>query len=179
VLRIRGLSRPDEPGAYASHEDRLRVGNIMARVRMIVAFDHARRLGALVVGTENKTEHYLGYYTRFGDEASDLEPIRSLYKGEVVALARWLSVPESVLSATPTAGLWQGQTDEGELGFSYALADEVLQARVEPGHGRGREPAPGIAPDQLAALEAWLARVEFKHHLPYIGPEPVLNSGRP
>lgn len=73
--------------------DRLRLGNIMARVRMMYLFDLAKQLGALVCGTENKTEYYLGYFTRFGDEASDLEPIRSLYKTQVWELARALNLP--------------------------------------------------------------------------------------
>ncbi|MEK7102090.1 MAG: NAD(+) synthase, partial [Patescibacteria group bacterium] len=78
------------------------------------------------MGTENKTEHLLGYFTRFGDEASDIEPLRNLYKTQVYALAKELGIPEPILTKAPTAGLWEGQTDEGEFGFTYKEADKIL-----------------------------------------------------
>ncbi len=104
----------------------LRVGNLMARIRMILLYDLAKASNALVCGTENKSEYLLGYFTRFGDEASDLEPIRNLYKTEVMELAKELGVPEKIIKKAPTAGLWTGQTDEKELGFSYQACDPVL-----------------------------------------------------
>lgn len=104
----------------------VRKGNIMARVRMIFIYDMAKKMNALVVGTENKSEHYLGYYTRFGDEASDIEPLRELYKTQVYQLATYLNVPDVILKKAPSAGLWNGQTDEGEFGFGYQEADEIL-----------------------------------------------------
>ena len=104
----------------------LRTGNIMARSRMMVLFDQAKKHGALVVGTENKTENVLGYFTRFGDSASDLEPIANLYKTDVRQLARDLKLPEEIVNKPPSAGLWAGQTDETEFGFSYDQADELL-----------------------------------------------------
>lgn len=91
--------------------DNVRRGNIMARVRMIYLFDQAKKRNGLVVGTENKTEHVLGYYTRFGDNASDVEPIIGLYKTEVIALANYLKIPQSILAKKPSADLWPGQTD--------------------------------------------------------------------
>jgi NAD+ synthase len=106
--------------------DPFRLGNAMARARMISAFDYAKKLNALVCGTENKTEHLLGYFTRFGDEASDIEPIAHIYKTHIFELAEHLGVPSNILEAKPTAGLWDGQTDEGEFGFNYKEADEVL-----------------------------------------------------
>lgn len=106
--------------------DHIRKGNSMARTRMILLYDYAKKLDALVCGTENKTEELLGYFTRFGDEASDIEPIRHLYKTQVYQLARQLGVPEIILNRKPTAGLWEGQTDEGEFGFTYEEADNVL-----------------------------------------------------
>jgi len=106
--------------------NKIRIGNIMARVRMIILYDFAKKLHGLVCGTENKTEHLLGYFTRFGDAASDIEPIQHLYKTQVYKLAQYLNIPNSILNQTPTAGLWHGQTDEGELGFTYKEADEVL-----------------------------------------------------
>ena len=114
-------------------KDKVRLGNILARVRMICLFDQAKKLTALVVGTENKSEKMLGYFTRFGDEASDLEPIIHLYKTEVVKLAEELGVPEKIIKAAPTAGLWPGQTDEAELGMTYEQIDARLkQGKIKP-----------------------------------------------
>ncbi len=106
--------------------DNLRRGNIMARMRMILLYDLSKKYKALVVGTENKTESLLGYYTRFGDEASDIEPIIDLYKTQVKQLAKYLQIPEKIINQAPTAGMWKGQTDEGELGFTYEDADKIL-----------------------------------------------------
>ncbi len=111
--------------------DPFRLGNVMARTRMIVAFDYSKKLGALVCGTENKTEHPLGYYTRYGDEESDIEPIAHIFKTHVYDLAEYLGVHENILEVKPTAGLWEGQTDEGEFGFSYEEADEVLSRHFD------------------------------------------------
>lgn len=104
----------------------IRRGNVMARVRMITLFDVAKKHNALVVGTENKSEHLLGYFTRFGDEASDIEPLRHLYKTHVYQLASHLDVAKEVIAKHPSADLWSGQTDEKEMGFSYKEADQVL-----------------------------------------------------
>ncbi len=135
-------------------------GNIMARVRMIILFDLAKKNNALVVGTENKTEHLLGYFTRFGDAASDIEPIVHLYKTQVYQLAKYLGVPEKIIRQKPTAGLWPRQTDEGEFGFTYEEADEVLHLyhdkKISP---FGRKNAEKI----LALMKA----NAFKHEVPY------------
>ena len=101
-------------------------GNIMARQRMIVQYAIARKLGGLVVGTENLSEYYLGYFTLYGDQACDISPISGLFKTQVRELAEYLKVPKSFVEKTPSAGLWQGQTDEGEFGFTYKDADEIL-----------------------------------------------------
>ena len=103
-----------------------RRGNKMARERMTILFDQAKRLNALVLGTSNKTEILLGYSTVFGDNASSLNPLGDLYKHQVWQLGRHLGLPEQVVRKAPSADLWPGQTDEDDLGFSYALADEVL-----------------------------------------------------
>ena len=112
-------------------DDQLRLGNIMARVRMICLYDLAKQLDALVCGTENKSEKYLGYFTRFGDEASDIEPIMHLYKTEVYELAKHLGIPGAIVAKPPSADLWSEQTDERELGFSYKEADQVLHVLEE------------------------------------------------
>src|SRR5512143_1782981 len=103
-----GLSLAGQAGDEPPNDEtaQVRLGNIMARTRMVLLFDYARGRSALVLGTENKSEHYLGYYTRFGDEASDIEPLRNLYKTEIYQLAEYLDVPEEIREAAPTAGLW-------------------------------------------------------------------------
>jgi NAD+ synthase len=103
-----------------------RRGNKMARERMTILFDQAKKLDALVLGTSNKTEILLGYSTVFGDNASSLNPLGDLYKCQVWEFSRHLGLPSQVIDKAPSADLWPGQTDEGELGFSYELADEVL-----------------------------------------------------
>lgn len=110
---------------YVTDNDR-RSGNVMARMRMIVIYDHSELFGGLVMGTSNKTETLLGYTTQFGDNAAALQPIADLYKAQVRQLARAMSVPEHIIAKAPSADLWQGQTDEGELGFTYDEADMIL-----------------------------------------------------
>lgn len=105
---------------------KIRAGNIMSRVRMIILFDLAKKHQALVCGTENKSEHLLGYFTRFGDGASDIEPIRHLYKTQIYQIAKYLEVPKEIINQKPSAGLWKNQTDEGQFGFTYKEADQVL-----------------------------------------------------
>lgn len=102
-------------------------GNIMARQRMIIQYAVARKLNGLVVGTENLSEYYLGYFTLFGDQACDISPIAGLWKTQVLELAKNLGVPQWILDRAPSAGLWDGQTDEAELGFSYKDADQIMQ----------------------------------------------------
>jgi len=112
--------------AIISNENKVRLGNIMARVRMTILYDLAKKNHMLVSGTEDKSEFLLGYFTRFGDEASDMEVIRNLYKTQVYRLAKYLGVPESITNQKPSSGLWLGHTAEDELGFSYQEADTVL-----------------------------------------------------
>lgn len=104
----------------------LRRGNVMARVRMVVLYDQSAAFGGLVVGTGNKTEALLGYTTLYGDSACAFNPLGDLYKTQVRQLARALALPESVQVKAPSAELWDGQTDEGELGFTYAEVDRLL-----------------------------------------------------
>ncbi|GAF84484.1 unnamed protein product, partial [marine sediment metagenome] len=111
----------------------LRKGNIMARVRMIITYDLAKKHAALVCGAENKSEYLLGYYTRFGDEACDLSPIKHLYKTQVYQLAEYLDVPKEIINQPPSAGFWPGQTDEKEFGFTYKQADQILYLYFEKG----------------------------------------------
>jgi NAD+ synthase len=109
----------------------IRKGNIMARVRMIVAYDQSEAFKGLVVGTGNKTEILLGYTTLYGDSACALNPIGDLYKTQVRQLARTLEIPELIIAKPPSADLWAGQTDEGELGFTYEEVDKLLYLIVD------------------------------------------------
>lgn len=108
-----------------------RKGNIMARERMIVLFDQSEEFKGLVVGTGNKTEILLGYSTWYGDAACSLNPLGDLYKAQVRQLAQSMGVPQSILKKAPSADLWQGQTDEGELGFTYDQADRLLYLLID------------------------------------------------
>lgn len=146
--------------------DQIRVGNIMARVRMIVLYDLAKKYNALVCGTENKSEYYLAYFTRFGDEASDFEPIRHLYKTQVYELAKYLGVPKEVIEQKPTAGLWQGQTDEDEFGFSYKDADQVLYYYFERKLSIPEIEKKGFR--NAKKIIDWTKQNSYKHHVPYI-----------
>ncbi len=109
----------------------LRRGNKMARERMAIIYDHAKAWEALVVGTGNKTEYLLGYTTLWGDMGCDLRPLGGLYKTQVRQLAHHLGVPEQIIHKPPTAGLWPGQTDEGEMGITYKEADQILYRLID------------------------------------------------
>jgi NAD+ synthase len=109
----------------------VRKGNIMARQRMIVLYDQSVAWGGLVMGTSNKTEFLLGYSTIYGDSGVALHPIADLYKYQVRQLARALGVPKPLIDKAPSADLWEGQTDESELGFTYEDADTVLYLLVD------------------------------------------------
>lgn len=111
--------------------DKLRRGNFIARVRMCILFDKSSELSALVLGTSNKTELLLGYGTIYGDMASAINPLGDLYKTQIRILAKEIGVPERIISKPPTADLWVGQTDEGELGITYEEADDILYNLIE------------------------------------------------
>lgn len=109
------------------HLSKIDLGNKMVRERMSILYYYARKLKGLVVGTSNKSEILLGYFTLHGDGAWDLAPLAHLYKTEVIRLAKHLGLPQEIINQKPTAGLWPGQTDEAELGFTYSQADKILK----------------------------------------------------
>ncbi|MDZ4228517.1 MAG: NAD+ synthase [Candidatus Levybacteria bacterium] len=146
-------------------EDKIRLGNIMARIRMIMLYDFAKKNNALVLGTEDKSEFYLGYYTRFGDEASDIEPIRHLYKTQVYQLAKYLGVPKEIINQKSSPDLWLGQTAENELGFSYKEADRVLYLYFEQKNRLSEIISKGL-PNAKQIID-WTSKNSFKHKLPY------------
>jgi NAD+ synthase len=109
-------------------DSRYLLGNLMARIRMAVLYYHANRDHTIVCGTSNRSEYMLGYCTKFGDNAADLQPLLHLYKTEVYNYAQELGIPESIITKAPSAGLWEGQSDEEEIGLSYAEIDHSLQS---------------------------------------------------
>ena len=109
----------------------LRMGNKMARERMSILYDYSSKENALVIGTSNKTEIYLGYSTQFGDSACAFNPIGDLYKTNVWELSRYLNIPKELIEKKPSADLWEGQTDEQEMGLTYKEADQVLYRMLE------------------------------------------------
>ncbi|MBA3869562.1 MAG: NAD+ synthase [Anaerolineae bacterium] len=109
----------------------LRKGNIMARLRMVTLYDQSVAFGGLVMGTSNKTEFLLGYSTIYGDSGVALHPLADLYKAQVRQLSRAMGVPQPIIDKAPSADLWEGQTDEGELGYTYANVDQVLFLLVD------------------------------------------------
>jgi NAD+ synthase len=108
-----------------------RKGNVMARARMIVLYDQSVAFGGLAMGTSNKTEMLLGYTTLFGDSAAAIQPLGDLYKNQIRQLSRAMGVPGSVIHKPPSADLWEGQTDEGELGYTYDAVDQLLYLLVD------------------------------------------------
>jgi len=110
--------------------DKLTLGNIMARTRMVILYMYSNKYNGIVVGTTNKTEAKIGYYTKYGDGAVDVEPIADLYKTEVRTIAKELEVPQAIINKAPSAGLWDGQTDESELGITYKELDSFFMDKT-------------------------------------------------
>jgi NAD+ synthase len=146
----------------------LRLGNVMARARMIVLFDQSADLDALVLGTSNKTELLLGYGTLHGDLASAINPIGDLYKTQLRALARHLDVPRSIQDKPPSADLWPDQSDEEELGFSYDEVDRLLALLVDARVGRDEVIRRGFSAEMVERVTHLIVRSQFKRMPPVI-----------
>ena len=145
-----------------------RKGNIMARSRMIVLYDQSEAFGGLVVGTSNKTEILLGYSTIFGDSASALNPIGDLYKTQVRQLSRAMGVPSEVIDKPPSADLWADQTDEKELGFTYADADELFYLLIDQRYSVQECVAAGFDEAFVNAVVKRVRQNQFKRMMPPI-----------
>jgi NAD+ synthase len=145
-----------------------RAGNVMARARMIVLYDRSAAEGGLVIGTGNKTEILLGYSTLYGDSASALNPLGDLYKTQVRQLARDLGVPPAIVDKPPSADLWANQTDEGELGFTYARVDQLLYLLVDQRYRPEECVAAGFDAAFVAQVLERIRRNQFKRMLPLI-----------
>jgi NAD+ synthase len=147
-------------------ETRVRRGNVMARLRMIVLYDRSAAFDGLVIGTSNKTEALLGYGTLHGDMAAAIQPIGDLYKSQLRAVAEALGVPAPILDKPPSADLWPGQTDEAELGASYDDLDRILYALVDRRWTQERCVRAGLDARLVERVASTVARMEYKRQLP-------------
>jgi NAD+ synthase len=148
--------------------DRVRQGNVMARMRMILLYDQSVEFDALVVGTSNKTEILLGYTTLYGDNACALNPIGDLYKTQIWQLAGAMQVPDEIVNKAPSADLWVGQTDEGELGFTYANVDRLLYLLIDQRYSPQACVEAGFEEDFVRTVVRRIQRTQFKRMLPPI-----------
>ncbi len=148
------------------HGDAKRRGNVMARERMLILYDQSEEFHALVIGTSNKTEALLGYTTQFGDNAAALHPLGDLYKTQVWQLAEAMGVPPNIVKKAPSADLWAGQTDEGELGFTYATADQILYLLVDERRRPEEIVAMGFDERVIREIERRIQRNHFKRVMP-------------
>ncbi|MEX2189357.1 MAG: NAD+ synthase [Bacteroidota bacterium] len=148
--------------------DNMRRGNVMARARMIVLYDQSAKEQALVVGTSNKTEIMLGYGTLHGDMASALNPIGDLYKTQVWQLAEAMGTPESIVQKKPSADLWKGQTDEGEMGFSYKDVDRLLYYMIDERRKDEELVKLGFSRAFIDRVRTMIRKSQFKRRPPII-----------
>lgn len=145
--------------------DARRRGNVMARTRMVVLFDQSAKLDALPIGTGNKTERLLGYFTWHADDTPPLNPLGDLFKTQVWELARYLGVPAALIDKAPSADLEADQTDEGDLGITYARADAVL-AQLLLGYADAQLVERGFSPEEVRLVRRRVDGTHWKRHLP-------------
>ena len=172
-LGVRTVDMPitDSIDAYFARcpgASQLRLANKCARERMTVLYDQSAAFGALVVGTSNKSELLLGYGTQFGDMASAINPVGDLYKTQLTQLAAHLDVPKTILEKAPTGDLWIGQTDEGELGFSYAEVDRLLVLMVDRRWRPSELIRAGFAAGFVDRVATMVRRNHYKRRMPVI-----------
>lgn len=170
---MRAITASIEPMLRAYEElnpnmDNLRKGNFSSRMRMSTLFDISARENALVLGTSNKSELMLGYGTLYGDLSSAINPIGDLYKSEIYELARYLGVTRSIIDKAPSADLWDGQSDEDDLGYTYAQLDEALKLYVEDRLSKEEIISRGIDSKMLDMIVGRIFRNHFKRKMPVI-----------
>ncbi len=150
---------------------KVRVGNKMARERMSILFDQAQLLGRMVLGTSNRTEICLGYSTWYGDSACSVNPLGELYKTEVRQISRLLNLPDSILAKAPSAELWEGQTDEGEIGVPYEVLDRLLERLVDDKvTSMSQLESEGFETTQISHVVSMINRTSYKRNLPVVAP---------
>jgi len=157
---LRGKKSRDRSFEY------LRRGNKMARERMAILYDWALSLKGIVLGTSNKTELVMGYFTKYGDGGVDLEPLGDLYKTQVRQLAKYLGVPEAIIKKVPSAGLWPGQTDEGEMGISYDELDRILYYMFDKKYNDKKLLILGFSRKNIERVRNFVKNSEHKRRLP-------------
>jgi NAD+ synthase len=148
--------------------DALRRGNVMARMRMIVLYDLSAREKALVIGTSNKTEILVGYGTQHGDLASAINPLGDLYKSQIWQLAEAIGVPKPVVEKAPSADLWEGQTDEKEMGVTYAKLDALLYEMIDERHSDEELVKMGFDASLIKRIRVMIQKNQFKRRPPVI-----------
>jgi NAD+ synthase len=154
--------------AMVPETDKVRRGNVMARMRMVTWYDQSADFKGLVLGTSNKSEILLGYTTHYGDNASALNPNGDLYKTQLRQLARAVGVPDVILNKPPSADLWIGQTSEGELGFTYEEVDKLLYLLVDRRYSPDECIAAGFKADLVNGVIERVRRNQFKRMLPLV-----------
>lgn len=168
IVGIGPIAASMEKRVKASEADLVAYGNLRARARMAVTYFVANTEGRVVMGTGNKSEIAIGYFSKYGDAGVDFQPIGDLYKTQVREMARHLGLPEAIVAKTPTAGLWPGQTDEGELGISYGELDRVLlgiELQIEP---EAIAEKAGVPLERVRHVEALVAASVHKRKMPLI-----------
>jgi NAD+ synthase len=173
TLGVATLEAPitDQVDAYFARfpgASQLRLANKCARERMTILYDQSAAFGGLVLGTSNKSELLLGYGTQYGDMASAVNPVGDLYKTQLCQLGAHLGVPDSILSKEPTGDLWVGQTDEGELGFTYAEVDRLLVLLVDQRRRREDIARAGFDPAFVDRVVDRVRRNHYKRRMPVI-----------
>lgn len=146
----------------------MRKGNMMARARMIILYDQSAKENALVIGTSNKSEILLGYSTIFGDSASAINPLGDLYKTQLWDLARHLNIPKELIEKQPSADLWEGQSDETELGFTYKKVDTFLYQKIDERRTDEELEAMGFEKEFIERVNKMIYKNQFKRVPPLI-----------
>ena len=144
--------------------DRIALGNLKARLRMVTWYARANQENRIVLGTGNKSELMVGYFTKYGDGGSDMLPIGELYKSNVWDLSNHIGLPEKLVYKAPSAGLWPGQTDEGELGVTYRELDSILYLHLEKGLNEKDIIGWGIEEEKVEKVLRLLTRSEHKRN---------------
>ena len=151
---------------FEPEADAMRKGNRIARERMCILYDYSSKYRALVVGTSNKSEIFTGYCTQYGDSACAFEPIAHLYKTEVYEIAKTIKIPAEIIQKQPTADLWEGQTDEGELGITYPELDQILYYHLDEQRDKALIMSQGISEKSYDLVMKKIKSSAFKRRLP-------------